>query len=249
MINFFRKIRKQLADDNKPLKYARYAIGEIVLVVVGILIALSINNWNEERKANILENEFLKRLKNDLVNDTNYFQQRKEDTQVLIEQYKLFLIRSYDEQDSFEEFQELMCCIDYPPTELHINTTTYSEMVSTGEINIIKKIGIRESVIRHYENYNRINKHLVDYDGYSNLVLGNLDKEVKPAILLKKYFPNPEEYVGNLWEFINDSSSIEFRNLENTVAIFLEKLLVSLEYLQEIDDSTKELLLIIDEEI
>ncbi len=47
MINFFRKIRKKLADDNKPLKYARYAIGEIVLVVIGILIALQINNWND----------------------------------------------------------------------------------------------------------------------------------------------------------------------------------------------------------
>jgi hypothetical protein len=39
MIGFFRKIRKQLADDNKPMKYARYAIGEIVLVVIGILVA------------------------------------------------------------------------------------------------------------------------------------------------------------------------------------------------------------------
>jgi hypothetical protein len=48
MINFFRKIRKKLADDNKPLKYMRYAIGEIVLVVIGILIALQINNWNEQ---------------------------------------------------------------------------------------------------------------------------------------------------------------------------------------------------------
>ena len=52
MINFFRRIRKKLADDNKPLKYARYAIGEIVLVVIGILIALSINNWNESRIKN-----------------------------------------------------------------------------------------------------------------------------------------------------------------------------------------------------
>jgi len=50
MINFYRKIRKKMADDNKPLKYARYAIGEIVLVVIGILIALSINSWNENRK-------------------------------------------------------------------------------------------------------------------------------------------------------------------------------------------------------
>jgi len=50
MVPFFRKIRKQLADDNRPLKYLRYAIGEIALVVIGILIALSINNWNEKRK-------------------------------------------------------------------------------------------------------------------------------------------------------------------------------------------------------
>ena len=50
MIPFFRKIRKKMADDNQFFKYSRYAIGEITLVVVGILIALYINNWNEERK-------------------------------------------------------------------------------------------------------------------------------------------------------------------------------------------------------
>ena len=49
MIPFFRKIRKKMADDNKPLKYMRYAIGEIVLVVVGILIALQVNNLNDRR--------------------------------------------------------------------------------------------------------------------------------------------------------------------------------------------------------
>jgi len=49
MIPFFRKIRKQYADDNRPIKYLRYAIGEIVLVVIGILIALQINNWNQNR--------------------------------------------------------------------------------------------------------------------------------------------------------------------------------------------------------
>ncbi len=52
MIPFFRRIRKQLADNNKPIKYLRYAIGEIVLVVIGILIALQVNNWNELRKTN-----------------------------------------------------------------------------------------------------------------------------------------------------------------------------------------------------
>jgi len=50
MIPFFRKIRKTLADDDKPIKYFKYAIGEVILVVIGILIALQINNANENRK-------------------------------------------------------------------------------------------------------------------------------------------------------------------------------------------------------
>jgi hypothetical protein len=62
MIPFFRKIRKKMADENKPLKYMRYAIGEIVLVVIGILIALQINTWNEARKDRLLETELLENL-------------------------------------------------------------------------------------------------------------------------------------------------------------------------------------------
>ncbi len=69
MINFFRRIRKQLADDNKPLKYMRYAVGEILLVVVGILIALQINNWNEERKTHLHDMELLNNLKVELTVD------------------------------------------------------------------------------------------------------------------------------------------------------------------------------------
>ena len=60
MLNFFSKIRKKLAAENKVMAYLRYAIGEILLVVIGILIALQINNWNESRKK---ENEFRFSLK------------------------------------------------------------------------------------------------------------------------------------------------------------------------------------------
>ena len=52
MIKFFRHIRKNLLMENKTSKYFKYAIGEIILVVIGILIALQINNWNEQRKVN-----------------------------------------------------------------------------------------------------------------------------------------------------------------------------------------------------
>ena len=62
MINFFRKTRKKLADDNKPLKYMRYAIGEILLVMVGILLAVQVNDWNESRKTNKQELELIESL-------------------------------------------------------------------------------------------------------------------------------------------------------------------------------------------
>ena len=70
MINFFRKKRKTLADENKSLKYVRYAIGEIVLVVIGILIALSINNWNDHRKNKKYEQEILFLIDQNLKSDS-----------------------------------------------------------------------------------------------------------------------------------------------------------------------------------
>jgi hypothetical protein len=69
MIPFFRKIRKKMANDNRPLMYMRYAVGEIVLVVVGILIALQINTWNEERKAQRMEYVALSELKKNIEAD------------------------------------------------------------------------------------------------------------------------------------------------------------------------------------
>jgi len=69
MINFFRKIRKKMADDNKPMKYMKYAIGEIVLVVIGIMIALQINTWNENRKLLLNERTLYKKLIADLTDE------------------------------------------------------------------------------------------------------------------------------------------------------------------------------------
>ncbi len=69
MIKFFRHIRQQLLSEGKTGKYLKYAIGEIVLVVIGILIALQINNWNETRKdikkSRAILGEFIKDLASD----------------------------------------------------------------------------------------------------------------------------------------------------------------------------------------
>ena len=83
MITVFRKIRQKLLEQNRVSKYLIYAFGEIILVVIGILIALQINNWNENRKERKLEVEILKEIKNNLqqdiinlktkINENNYY--------------------------------------------------------------------------------------------------------------------------------------------------------------------------------
>ena len=69
MIKFFRQIRKSLLMENKTSKYFKYAIGEIVLVVIGILIALSVNNWNEQRKLKSEETKLLIEMQSALTGD------------------------------------------------------------------------------------------------------------------------------------------------------------------------------------
>ena len=66
MIKFFRSLRMQLLSENKTGKYLKYAIGEIILVVIGILIALQINNWNENRKLHNEELGLLLEVKSNL---------------------------------------------------------------------------------------------------------------------------------------------------------------------------------------
>jgi hypothetical protein len=66
MIKFFRKIRQNLLSEGNTKKYFKYALGEIILVVIGILIALQLNDWNDSRKQQKLENEYYCRLLEDI---------------------------------------------------------------------------------------------------------------------------------------------------------------------------------------
>jgi len=71
MIKFFRKIRYHLMEKSKTGKYFKYAIGEIILVVIGILIAISINNWNENRKNISKKEKELKALQIEFTSNLN----------------------------------------------------------------------------------------------------------------------------------------------------------------------------------
>ncbi len=93
MIKFFRNIRQNLLNEGKTSKYFKYAIGEIVLVVIGILIALQINNWNEGRKENIHQKSVLSNLLQDLKSDSvSYSQNLKELKNVDFLQEQLYKI-------------------------------------------------------------------------------------------------------------------------------------------------------------
>ena len=74
MIKLFRNIRQTLIMENKTSKYLKYAIGEIVLVMIGILLALQINNWNETRKDRVFEVKMLSEIRNALENDIVSFE-------------------------------------------------------------------------------------------------------------------------------------------------------------------------------
>src|SRR5210317_465306 len=78
MLTFFRKIRKSIVQVGSARKYLFYAIGEIALVVIGILIALQINNWNEWRKDRDKEHSILKELQSDFEVNANLLVQEYE---------------------------------------------------------------------------------------------------------------------------------------------------------------------------
>ena len=98
MISFFRKIRQKLLQQNKVARYIIYALGEILLVVIGILIALQVNTWKEENTISKIEQEALINLTEDfLYNDSILFASitRKKEVlsknlEILHDSFKLF---------------------------------------------------------------------------------------------------------------------------------------------------------------
>lgn len=73
MLRFFRKIRQKLLENGNLRKYFWYALGEILLVMIGILLALQVNNWNGQRKQSNLETELLNEIRSDLKVDSIRF--------------------------------------------------------------------------------------------------------------------------------------------------------------------------------
>lgn len=120
MIYFFRKIRYKLSQNNNFFKYLKYAIGEIILVVLGILIALQINNWNEKRRNDILFQESMEQVYNGLRTDIDYYQGILKGLEFQIETIDHIL----DNADSIDRYERPYALHDVVYDFIQINTET-----------------------------------------------------------------------------------------------------------------------------
>ncbi len=117
MIKFFRKIRYELMEKNKTGKYFKYAIGEIILVVIGILIALSINNWNTLRIEKKDERQILENLKTEFESAKEqmlYLNKIRED--YLSASEEILKISNSDDEYNYQEIDSLLVHTIYSPT-------------------------------------------------------------------------------------------------------------------------------------
>lgn len=151
MIKFFRKIRHRLLKEKRFSSYLTYAVGEVLLVVVGILLALQFNNWNEQR-ANKEKEEWY------LINIVEDIEYQKGDLLELKENYELSItvgkqvLKEYLELGSFSEIDSLnsklntlMVADNFP----NINNT-YQELVNSGQQNIIQDKDVSLDIIDFY---------------------------------------------------------------------------------------------------
>jgi hypothetical protein len=135
MIKFFRKIRQNLLSEGKTGKYLKYAIGEIILVVIGILIALSINNWNDQRNQKLAQTQQLKSIKSELIlgqKNLDIILQRIDMHSNNID--SLIIMMRDSMPNSFKVSGELLgSTIMWRTTDVSINTL--NSMIASGTLN------------------------------------------------------------------------------------------------------------------
>lgn len=160
MIPFFRKIRYGFAMNNQPasrtgrfLKYSRYAIGEIVLVVIGILIALQINEWNDNRLKRNLEVEFLREINDNLLKDTAKINEVLEFNKTKMVAIKSMMIR-FEEAKSgdfdLQAFSQQMNILGTYDKFLP-NRTAFDNLLDTETIGLISNRDLRTLISKYYK--------------------------------------------------------------------------------------------------
>lgn len=188
MLKFFRKIRQNLLLEGKTATYFKYAIGEIVLVVIGILIALSINNWNENRKDNIIGKKYLQGIKEDLKKDLvlidSILKINKQSLSIISSIDSVFHKKHYYNTGNYPNLFGKPDTLDFE-TVFYRNTSfrsingTYKSLISDGKSGIIKNKELFQKIQHIYnENHERL--------ASSYEVIKNIEQRISWAYPLEK---------------------------------------------------------------
>lgn len=148
MPRFFNRIRKQLAKDNKFFQYYRYAFGEIILVMVGILLALQIDNWNERRKNTETELLYYCRIYDDLKLEKELINEFVENANHRIATSKELLLdlesTTKDKNYLLNKFLSAVISDTYIP-----RNETYKDLVFSGNLKLLNDVTIKSSLIQY----------------------------------------------------------------------------------------------------
>jgi hypothetical protein len=208
-------------EQNKPGKYLKYAIGEIVLVVVGILVALSINNWNTDRKNNNAAMYLLSSLKEDLANDVEELRFNIDDA-INTVAMSIALQSYHRNPESFPIDVEKNARYLVSGVSFDINNITYNEMLNSGSINLLNP-ELRKVIAQHYWN-------IESFDGNRDYIL-QLKRTINQLLIQNGIAPfsiNEEEFQALLndpklfaaikqWEYLgNVQVQIHEEFLKNT---------------------------------
>ncbi|WP_338359275.1 DUF6090 family protein [Yeosuana marina] len=168
MIKLFRNIRKKLVAEGKTTNYLKYAIGEIFLVVIGILIALQVNNWNERRKQNIQKDLIVQSLIRDLKMDTLMIDQTlnilKQDTTQVFG----FIKQMSNDHVTIDTLINIARFKFDPKVHVAVsfNNNTLKSLLSTGNLNILDK-WLQDEILQldvmHEDNISRTQLNLRTY--------------------------------------------------------------------------------------
>jgi len=232
-MKIFRKIRHQLLRENIISKYLFYAVGEIILVVIGILIALQINNWNTERIKRNVENQYYQNIK----------RQINEDKQEIIgcinynnKRLKLFnfgtqIIEKNDRSKLDTLGSIALKLTDY--SDFLRQGNIYETMVNSGEIKLLNNTAIVEEIRRLEEKYIYINKL---EEIHRDLVLNMIVKDLSDIFKLATREVRQEEEIF----------SIKFQNV---IVVFVSIMDEKDEVYNEALDKIQEITELIDKEL
>jgi uncharacterized protein YozE (UPF0346 family) len=154
MIKFFRKIRKTLVSEGKTTSYLKYAIGEIVLVVFGILIALQINNWNEDRKLNDKRQELIVALIEDFESTgKELLVVNKVSDERLKNGETFYKLINKDTQTVTVDSLKLLALTFFRDFSFEPNLTSYREAISSGSISLLKNKSFLETITQFNDDF------------------------------------------------------------------------------------------------